>query len=229
VSPTPWRRDGSAAEPQPSDRHPPERRVWESHPHGSVLLLPALALPLLVGAGVAALVAVPPGGAQVASRVAVLLLVAVLLALAVVRPVLAWLGTRLVLTRGRVGVVEGVLSRRERDVPLSRVAEVRTVQTARERLLGTGTLVVVPVGDAPVLTARRVPRLLRVQALLLALAEEAGAGEPEGAARDGDDEPDGAGDEPDWPDDEPDRPDDEPDRSDDEPDEEPPRRSRWWS
>jgi uncharacterized membrane protein YdbT with pleckstrin-like domain len=145
--------------------------VWESHPSVLALVPPAVSLPVVVGLCTYGLVRVPIGAVRVVvAGFALLALVAL-----VVRPLLAWNGSLLVLTRERLGVRSGVVARAERDLPLAQVAEVRTEQRAGQRLVRVGTLVVLPAGGGEPLVAERLPRVRRLQALVLALAEEAGA------------------------------------------------------
>jgi putative membrane protein len=150
--------------------------VWETHPSALGLVAPALALPLVIG--VATYLAVRAGTGAAAGPVLAAVAVGALLALLVlvVRPLLAWAGALLVLTPSRLGLRRGVLARSERDLPLARIAEVRTEQTARQRLVRIGTLIVVPAGGGEPLVAEAVPRVRQVQALVVDLAEEAGAG-----------------------------------------------------
>lgn len=161
--------------------------VWETHPHVLALVPPALALPVVVGVATFAAVGLPAADLGPVRAVVVALAVLALLGL-VVRPLLAWTGSLLVLTPARLGVRRGVLARQERELPLARIAEVRTEQTARQRLVRSGTLVVVPAGGGQPLMAESVPRVRQVQALVLSLAEEAGAGYDEDELEDDEDE-----------------------------------------
>ncbi len=62
-------------------------------------------------------------------------------------PFLRWRTTRFLLTDERLSLRTGVLRRRGRDVPLSRVDEVTFTQSLWQRLQGCGTLSVAA-GDA---------------------------------------------------------------------------------
>ena len=160
---------------------------WEAHQHVIRLAGPAVVLPLLVGGLSAAVVTIPEGAAQVELRLAVLLAGTVALVLLVVAPVVRWSQYQVVLGPDALEVREGVLRRSQRVVPLARLAEVLTVQSALGRLLGHGALVLVPAEGRP-LRAEHVPRVLHLQALVLDLAEAAGAGAAPGVEGDGDDE-----------------------------------------
>ena len=148
---------------------------WEAHQHAIRLAGPAFALPVLGGGVTAAVVAVPGGAAQAELRLAVVVAGVAALSLLVVAPVARWSRYRVVLGPDAFAVREGVLRTSERVVPLSRVAEVLAVQSALGRLLGHGSLVLVPVEGRP-LRAEHVPRVLHLQHLVLGMAEAAGAG-----------------------------------------------------
>ena len=168
--------------------------AWETQQTVARLLGPALALPVLAGLGAYALTLVPEGPARGWWRAGLLLLGLAAAAVLVVRPVARWASCRLQVTATHVALQDGLLRRRERAVPLARVAEVRTVQTALGRVLGHGTLLVLP-DSGPLLRCDHLPAVRAVQALVLERAEAAGAGRDPGD--DGDDpewrDPDDAG------------------------------------
>ena len=166
--------------------------AWETQQHVARLAGPALALPALAGLGGYALTLVPEGPTRGWWRAGLLLLGLAAATALVVRPVARWASRRLLVTATHVALQDGLLRRRERAVPLARVAEVRTVQTALGRVLGHGTLLVLS-ERGPLLRCDHLPAVRAVQALVLERAEAAGAGRD--AGRDGDD-PD-----PEWPDD----------------------------
>lgn len=179
--------------------------AWETQQHVARLVGPALALPALAGLGGYALALVPEGPARGWWRAGLLAIGLAAAAALVVRPVTRWASRRLLVTATHVALQDGLLRRRERAVPLARVAEVRTVQTVLGRVLGHGTLLVLP-ERGPLLRCDHLPAVRTVQALVLERAEAAGAGRD--AGRDGDDpewrdtddaDPDDA--DPEWPDD----------------------------
>ena len=158
--------------------------VWETQQHLVRLVGPALALPALAGLGSYALTLVPEGPARGWWRAGLLVVGLVAAAGLVVRPVARWASRRLLVTATHVALQDGLLRRRERAVPLARVAEVRTVQTVLGRVLGHGTLLVLP-ERGPLLRCDHLPAVRAVQALVLERAEAAGAGRD--AGRDGED------------------------------------------
>jgi membrane protein YdbS with pleckstrin-like domain len=160
-----------------SGRERPRGAVWEARQHAVRLLGPALALPVVTGLVAYTLVLVPGGPGRWWLRVAVAGVGLAAAAVLVLVPVARWAAYRLVVTPTHVAVRAGALRTRERALPLAAVAEVRTVQTALGRVLGHGTLLVVP-EDGPLLAGDCVPGVLAVQALVLERATAAGAGRP---------------------------------------------------
>lgn len=124
---------------------PGEQVEWEMRPHWRVLLGPLLVL--LVTVPVASFLAASVGsvgsdGWHVWLRWGVVGVALLLLAGWVLVPFLRWYATQYVLTNRRIIVRSGLLTRRGRDMPLSRVNDVSFEKTLLERILNTGTLVV---------------------------------------------------------------------------------------
>jgi uncharacterized membrane protein YdbT with pleckstrin-like domain len=173
--------DGWPPEPEPG-RGPepeaePERSVLILHPHWKVLVGPVI-LGVLIIAAAAAVTAVIPAGAQAGTERLVVLAVAVLLVLtAVLRPVLRWKTTTYELTTGRLRVREGIISRRGRDIPLTRVSDVSFTRSLLDRLVGAGRLVVESPGEHGQIVLTDIPQVERVQAILFELVEEGQRGD----------------------------------------------------
>lgn len=146
-----------------------EEVVQHLHPHWSTLVRPVLALLLVVGVASFAAALVPAGPAQSTVRTVLAGLALAVLVVAVLRPVLRWRATHYVVTTHRVLLREGVLTRRGRDIALSRIADVSFRQTLGERLLRSGTLVIEPVGEGGATVLERLPDSGAVQQLLVAL------------------------------------------------------------
>jgi membrane protein YdbS with pleckstrin-like domain len=151
-----------------------EEVVAHLHPHWTTLFWPVVRLLAVVGAASHLAALVPAGPQQGVLRLALLAVALVVLAATVVRPVLRWRTTHVVVTTHRVLVREGVLSRRGRDVGLSRITDVSYEQTPWERIVRSGTITVDSVGDGGPLVLRRVPHCDGLQALLVQLAEDDG-------------------------------------------------------
>ncbi len=173
--------DGWPPEPEPG-RGPepeaePERSVLILHPHWKVLVGPVI-VGLLIIAAAAAVTAVIPAGAQAGTERLVVLAAAVLLLLtAVLRPVLRWKTTTYELTTGRLRVREGIITRRGRDIPLTRVSDVSFTRSLLDRLVGAGRLVVESPGEHGQIVLTDIPQVVRVQAILFELVEEGQRGD----------------------------------------------------
>jgi len=173
--------DGWPPEPEPG-RGPepeaePERSVLILHPHWKVLVGPVI-FGVLIIAAAAAVTAVIPAGAQAGTERLVVLAVAVLLLLtAVLRPVLRWKTTTYELTTGRLRVREGIITRRGRDIPLTRVSDVSFTRSLLDRLVGAGRLVVESPGEHGQIVLTDIPQVERVQAILFELVEEGQRGD----------------------------------------------------
>ena len=142
------------------------------HPHWLTLVRPVLVLLLVVGLGSFGLAAVPPGQQQGLIRMGILAVTLVLLLGLVAVPVLRWRTTHYVITTHRLLMREGILTRRGRDLGLSRVTDVSYRQTLGERLVDSGTLLVESAGDGGPTVLRRIPDSDGVQRLLNHMIEE---------------------------------------------------------
>jgi uncharacterized membrane protein YdbT with pleckstrin-like domain len=115
-----------------------ETVVVDTRTHVKALLLPLLCLVVLLAIGVLAQTQVGNGP--------VMLVVWVVLALVaawfVLRPVLEWLTATYTVTDRRLITRRGVLVRRGHDIPLSRISDVAYEFGLVDRMLGCGTLVI---------------------------------------------------------------------------------------
>jgi uncharacterized membrane protein YdbT with pleckstrin-like domain len=150
----------------------PERSVLVLHPHWKVLVGPVILGVLVIAAAIAAGVAIPAGRDAGTERLAVLVVAVVLLLIAVVRPVLRWKTTTYELTSGRLRVREGIVARRGRDIPLTRISDVSFTRSLLDRLVGSGRLVVESPGEHGQIVLTDIPQVERVQAILFALVED---------------------------------------------------------
>lgn len=133
---------------------------------GRVLWL--LVLAALFGAGVAAV----PDWTRPWATWLVLLLSLGLVLRGCVRPFLHWWSTTYTVTNYRIIARDGVLSRRGHDLPLARVADVRSERSVADRLLGCGTLRLATAAEPGTVVLRDIPDLARVQRALTALVLE---------------------------------------------------------
>ncbi|WP_369253401.1 PH domain-containing protein [Geodermatophilus amargosae] len=143
-----------------------EEVVVHLHPHWATLFWPVVWLLVVVGAGSYTAALVPAGRQQGVLRMALLAVALLVLAVLVARPVLRWRTTHTVVTTSRLLVRSGVLTRRGRDVPLSRITDVSSRQTLGQRLLRSGTLTVETAGEGGALVLETVPDPNDLQALL---------------------------------------------------------------
>ena len=102
----------------------------------------------------------------------VLALAVVLLLIAVAVPLLRWRTTHYVITTHRLLFREGILTRRGRDLGLSRITDVSYTQTLWERIVNSGTLTIESAGDGGATVLRRIPDSDGVQQLLNHMVEE---------------------------------------------------------
>lgn len=149
-----------------------EEVVRHLHPHWLTLARPVLVLLLVVGGTSFGAALVPTGPAQGTVRAVVAGLALLVLLRAVLRPVLRWRTTHYVVTTHRVLLRKGVLTRRGRDIAVSRIADVSYRQTLGQRLVSSGTLTIESAGDGAATVLERVPDSDGVQQLLVQLVEE---------------------------------------------------------
>ncbi len=148
-----------------------EEVVASLHPHVLTVFWPVVRLLLVVGAASFGMAMIPVGRNQGVFRLVVLCAAVLLLLVSVVRPLMRWRTTHYVITSHRLLHRTGVLTRRGRDIALSRITEVSFSQALWERVIGSGTLRIASAGDEPTVLTR-VPGSERVQTLLNHMIEE---------------------------------------------------------
>jgi uncharacterized membrane protein YdbT with pleckstrin-like domain len=87
-------------------------------------------------------------------------------------PLLRWRTTHYVITTHRLLFREGILSRRGRDLGLSRITDVSYRQTLWERIINSGTLSIESAGESGPTVLRQIPDSDGVQQLLNHMIEE---------------------------------------------------------
>jgi uncharacterized membrane protein YdbT with pleckstrin-like domain len=103
----------------------------------------------------------------------VLVVVAVIaLIVLVIRPFLFWWTTQYVFTNRRIIIRTGILSRKGRDMPLSKVNDVSFDNTVWERMLNTGTLMVQSAAENGQLIIENIPDVETVQREVYRLHDE---------------------------------------------------------
>jgi uncharacterized membrane protein YdbT with pleckstrin-like domain len=148
-----------------------ERTVLKLHKHWKTIIWPILMLAAILVATLALLLFVGPLEHPTARLVVgVVAVLAVLVFVA--RPLLRWWTTSYELTTRRLRLRAGVVARRGRDFPLSRISDVSFAQGPLDRMLGCGRLVVESPGEHGQLTLTEIPHVKRVQATLFQLVED---------------------------------------------------------
>lgn len=146
--------------------------VMDLHPHAKRLFWPLVRVPLVAGLSAYGATAVPSGDWQRPARLAIAAVAVILLVGWSLRPWLTWQTTRIVLTSRRLVVRTGVLTKRGRDVPLSRINDVSFTCSLTDRLFGCGTLVVESAGERGTLVLDDVPHVEALQRALHAQMED---------------------------------------------------------
>lgn len=149
-----------------------ERVELDMRPHWRVLIGPLLLLLVTVPVASYAAAAVGSDGWRLWVRWAVVAVAAVVLVRWVLVPFARWLATSYVFTNRRIILRTGVLTRKGRDMPLSKVNNVAFEKSLLERILDAGTLVVESASEAGGLTLRHVRDVETVQREVYRLHEE---------------------------------------------------------
>ena len=149
-----------------------EEVVQHLHPHWLTVFWPVVRFLLIVGAASFAMAVIPVGTQQGLLRMLVLGLALVLLLTVVAVPLLRWRTTHYVITTHRLLFREGILTRRGRDLGLSRITDVSYTQTLWERIINSGTLRIESAGDGGATVLRQIPDSDGVQQLLNHMVEE---------------------------------------------------------
>jgi uncharacterized membrane protein YdbT with pleckstrin-like domain len=148
-----------------------EEVVAHLHPHALTVFWPIVRLLLIIGAASFGMAMVPAGSDQGVFRLVILGVAALLVLVAVVRPLLRWRTTHYVITTHRLLFRTGALSRSGRDIALARITDVSFAQTLWERIIRSGTLRITSAGEGATVLYR-VPGSERVQQLLNFMIEE---------------------------------------------------------
>lgn len=140
------------------------------HQHWKTVLRPVLILALIIAGTLVALILVPHliAAARLGIGAVALLLAVVFVA----GPLLRWWTTSYELTNRRLRLRAGVITRRGRDFPLSRISDVSFAQGLLDRVLGCGRLVVESPGEHGQLVLTEIPHVQQVQATLFQLVED---------------------------------------------------------
>jgi uncharacterized membrane protein YdbT with pleckstrin-like domain len=149
-----------------------EQMVLLLHPHWKTLIRPILIAVLVVAVALVAVALIPSGSGSMAARGAVGIVAVLVLMVWLIVPVLRWRTTTYELTTKRLRTRFGVVTRRGRDIPLTRINDVSFEKGVLDRLLGAGRLVVESAGEHGQIVLRDIPHVEYVQATLFRLVED---------------------------------------------------------
>lgn len=148
-----------------------EHVVLHLHPHWKAMIAPVFWTVIFAAAVAVGWIFLPSGTAY-----NVLLIVIGAAALGLFLwlafwPFVVWRSTHYVFTNERVLLREGVFSREQRDIPLTRVNDVSSQQSLLERMLGCGTLTVESAGERGQSVLTDIPKVVQVQKVVYELTE----------------------------------------------------------
>lgn len=149
-----------------------ERLVLRLHPHWKTIVRPLLILAATVAALLIVLLFLPSMAHAALVRLAIGAVAFVIAAAFTAVPLLRWQTTRYELTTRRLRLRAGIITRRGRDFPLTRISDVSFAQGPLDRLLGCGRLVVESPGEHGQLVLTEIPSVQRVQSILFQLVED---------------------------------------------------------
>ena len=148
-----------------------EQPVLLLHPHWKTLIRPVLVAVLVVAIALVAEV-IPSGSGQAVTRAAIGVVAVVFVMVWLIVPVLRWRTTTYELTTKRLRTRFGIITRKGRDIPLTRINDVSFEKGLLDRLLGAGRLVVESAGEHGQIVLKDIPHVADVQATLFRLVED---------------------------------------------------------
>src|SRR6516165_9366012 len=149
-----------------------EQLVLLLHPHWKTLIRPILIAALVVAVALVAEALIPGGSGAPAARGAVGVVAVLVLMVLLIVPLLRWRTTTYELTTKRLRTRYGIVTRRGRDIPLTRINDVSFEKGLLDRLLGAGRLVVESAGEHGQIVLTDIPRVEYTQATLFRLVED---------------------------------------------------------
>ena len=149
-----------------------EEVVRHLHPHVLTLFWPVVWFLVVVGGASFGMALIPVGRQQGVIRMLILAIALVLLLTVVLVPVLRWRTTHYVITTHRLLFREGIMSRRGRDIGLSRITDVSYRQSLWDRIINSGTLTIESAGESGSTVLKQIPDSEGVQQLLNLVIEE---------------------------------------------------------
>ena len=141
--------------------------VHDLRPHWRGLVVPGLLFLIIIFAGFYLLALIENSQGRLIIGVGMVLLILWFS----VRPFLQWITTNYVFTDRRIIVRSGLIVRRGRDMPLSRINDVSFVHRPLERFLNSGTLYIESAGTKGELVIKDVPDVEQIQGEISRLRE----------------------------------------------------------
>ncbi len=145
-----------------------EKIVYELRPHWRALISPVLVFLVTVAVGSYLLAKFDNSAVRITVTAAML----IALVWWVLKPLAYWWTTQYVFTDHRIIVRTGLIARKGRDMPLSRVNDVSFSHGVIERFLNCGTLQVESAGTQGQLTIHSVPNVEQIQRDIYRLHDE---------------------------------------------------------
>jgi len=149
-----------------------EYSVVRLHQHWKTVLRPLGILVLTIAGLLLLLVFVPAARDNAAARAGLAAVALAIVIVFVAGPLLRWRTTSYELTSRRLRLRAGIMTRRGRDFPLSKISDVSFAQGLLDRVLGCGRLVVESPGERGQLILTEIPHVQAVQATLFQLVED---------------------------------------------------------
>ena len=149
-----------------------EQPVLLLHPHWKTLIRPIVIAVLVVAVALVAAALIPSGSSALAVRGATGAVTVLVLMVLLIVPLLRWRTTTYELTTKRLRTRYGIVTRRGRDIPLTRINDVSFEKGVLDRLLGAGRLVVESAGEHGQIVLTDIPQVEYVQATLFRLVED---------------------------------------------------------
>ncbi|NLG55833.1 MAG: PH domain-containing protein [Rhodococcus sp.] len=145
-----------------------EELIIHRHPHWKMLIAPAVTFVVvtaLAGFGLGLVQREVQGDGFMWAAVAIIVVWLALVVWRCVPPLLTWKFTHFIVTDRRVLVREGIITHSGIDIPVSRISNVQFQHGLIDRILRTGTLIIVASSDDP-LKFNDIPNVQKVHALL---------------------------------------------------------------
>lgn len=159
-----------------------EELVLHRHPHWKTLVVPSAIFILataIAGYAVGLAQSQLTGSAVTVVSIAIGVAWLALVAWKVLVPVLRWTSTHFIVTDRRVMIRHGVMTHTGIDIPMNRISNVQFRHGLVDRMLRTGTLMIVASSDDP-LEFDDIPEVQKVHSLLYHQVFDAGSGDPGG-------------------------------------------------